>query len=280
MRDIRWWTVWLAAALIAGCAPVTRLIDQEPPSAEVEQVRVTELDFAHAELAFDLKVHNPNPDALSLSGFDYRLDLDGAELLRGKRSEPVSLAPQGSTRVTVPLNLVFADIFSSFARLADADEVPYRVELGAFVDAPLLGQIRIPIRKEGTVPLVKPPRISLHGLRVQGLSPVGARLALELAVENPNTFFLQVERFDYRLALNGQNWLAGSSDAATRVEGKGRSVIKLPLTLDFSQLGGALGGGGAVDYKLEGAVDMATGNRLIGKVSLPLFASGSLAVAR
>ena len=47
---------------------------------------------------------------------------------------------------------------------------------------------RIPIRKTGTLPLHKPPKISLASLKLHNLNLTGAELSLNMKLNKPNAF--------------------------------------------------------------------------------------------
>jgi LEA14-like dessication related protein len=102
----------------------------------------------------------------------------------------------------------------------------------------------------------EPPKITPHSARVSAVTPLGVGLALELDVENRNSFPLIVQEVSGTLKLG-----AGVEAGRARSEPKGnvpaKATTRVPAALDvpWAQLG-ALGplaaSGAAVPYTFDG----------------------------
>ena len=96
---------------------------------------------------------------------------------------------------------------------------------------------RIPIRKTGTLPLHKPPKISLASLKLHNLNLTGAELSLNMKLNKPNAFEFVLQGMEYDFEINGAQWLSGNSQENLRISAKDESLLNFPNSLNFFQIG-------------------------------------------
>ena len=107
----------------------------------------------------------------------------------------------------------------------------------------------------------------------------GAKLLLQLEVENPNAFSVLLERLDYGLKLNGYDVGGGVVKQAVKVGEEGRGTVSLPLFINFSQAGMGLYQallGQGVRYDLSGSLDASSTHPLLEAFRIPLDRQGSV----
>jgi LEA14-like dessication related protein len=230
-------------------------------------------------LAFDVKVDNPNPVAISLAGLDYDLKLLGSRFLQGEQPTGLKVAANGSSQVQVPLRLGFQQLMSSYRQLKGAERADYQLDLGMGFDVPLLGRVRVPISYKGEFPIPRMPEIKLRSFDIRQLSMSGANLLLQMEVDNPNAFSLLLGKLDYNLKLNGYNVGSGLIDKPVNIEQGGQGVIGLPVSLDFAQAGlglyKALLGSG-ISYDISGSMDASSSNAMLQAFRIPLDKQGRI----
>jgi LEA14-like dessication related protein len=272
---------------LSGCSgldQVGQIVEQQLPKTSVEGVRITALDFDGVDLAFDVGVANPNPVAISLAGLDYDLQLEGSSFMQGDQPLGLMVVANGKSQVEVPLRLGFQQLFNSYHQLKERNEAGYDLLLGLSFDLPVLGRVRLPVKYSGRLPVPKIPQVEVRSIKLQQLSMSGADLQLELDVDNPNAFSLLLNRLNYNLELNGHQVSDGLMSKAVQVEEGGKTSIKLPLSLNFLQLGAglysALSQDRPLSYKLTGELDATSSNALIGAFRLPVTSSGTVGVDR
>jgi LEA14-like dessication related protein len=61
-------------------------------------------------LGATLLLENPNPQALSLLGYDYQLWIEGRSVAQGTSQQPVNLPPQGQTVTELPIMVQLAAV--------------------------------------------------------------------------------------------------------------------------------------------------------------------------
>ena len=271
---------------LSACAPVDirESLANQKPTVSVADQRLTRLDFERVNMAFGIQVDNPNPIALTLAGLDYDLKLADHSFVSGKQGKQMKLAASGPSRFELPLSMAFKEVYAGIKQLEGKNQIPYELTTGLMIDVPLLGKLRYPVTTKGVLPLPRLPKISLKTLSLTKLNYSGATLALSLEVDNPNAFSVGLDRLNYDFTVNGKRWLSGNSNALGNVAQQQQSVITLPITLNFMEMGsslyGLLKGGQDLNYSLNGKLDASSDHSLIGNFDMPFADSGKIRLAR
>ncbi|MDQ7016346.1 MAG: LEA type 2 family protein, partial [Gammaproteobacteria bacterium] len=97
-------------------------------------------------------------------------------------------------------------------------------------------------------------------------------------------FSLALDKLDYTLKVNGAQWFKGVQNNVGNIKANGKSVINLPLSLNFMDLGSGLfsvlSGGKALNYDIQGTMGATSDNALIGAFQLPINQQGSVNLSR
>ena len=271
---------------LSACSPgdVRQAMENQRPRISIADQRITSLDFERVSMAFGIKVDNPNPIGIQLAGLDYDLKLGGHSFLTGSEEKQMSLRANGVSRIELPLSLGFAEINEAISTLKGKEEVPYELTTGLMIEVPLLGKLRYPVTSRGIVPVPQLPKVSLKTLRVDSMNLLGATLALDIEVDNPNAFSLGLDRLNYNLMVNGKRWASGNRNSLGTIKQKQNNVITLPLSLNFMELGSglytALSSGKEVNYSLSGKLDASSSNKLLGSFAMPFETDGRVSLSQ
>jgi LEA14-like dessication related protein len=140
----------LPITAIAGLPP-----DFEPPTVELDGMRVIEMTASRQTLGLTLRVHNPNMFDIPLHSLRYELLINGERLAHGDRKEPVTLPGGGDERVEVRAVVSVQQVLDHLMTLAQRGEfaTDYRLR-GEFRVGN--GNVAIPYDQKG--------RIDLHDL--------------------------------------------------------------------------------------------------------------------
>lgn len=144
----------LAALLVltSSCAGLGRRIVE--PNVSITGFRLEEAHLNGAEFLFEFEVDNPNAVGLVLDALDYRLSLNGRQLLDGRRDRRLEIPANGESRVELPVTIRYADLLSVIDTFEGRRGRPdYELEANFRFDAPLLGAITVPVRERGDIPL-------------------------------------------------------------------------------------------------------------------------------
>jgi LEA14-like dessication related protein len=268
--------------VLFSCASLEEVIRR--PEVEVVGVQIENLTFRTARVRFDIKVTNPNPVGLQLAGYDYDLQIEGATFVRGSIDERVGLEPRGSSIVPVPVEVVYEDLLRTYSNLASRDEFAYRIAVGLSFELPILDRVRVSAAQEGRLPVIRIPRVRVRTLRLDSLTLQGADLTLVLRMNNPNAFGFVVRSLNYRFLISGNTWAIGATRVPVEVADRGQSVVELPFTVRFAEIGRSardiLSGRRPLGYSFEADLGLGTFHPLLGETVLPVRLSGEVGVSR
>ncbi len=282
------WILFMAGFLVlASCSKLWQILQQvniQKPQAKIEKVVVTGFTFQKVDLNFKVAIENPNPVAVKLSGFDYDLLLNGHSFLTGNQETNSQIKANETSRLDVPLSLSFNQIFKTFKSLTDADSIKYQLKTTLNVNVPVLGVVKIPISQTGYLPNLRKPDIRLKTIKLKNLSFNAAQLEVEIQIKNPNTVGFIVSKLKYNLEVNGTKWLSGLTNQPMTVKKKEQSVLSLPVTLNFLNIGMAvynlLTGNKELEYHFTGKADFKTPISFFNTFSLPFDQKGTIPLTK
>lgn len=82
---------------------------------------------------------------------------------------------------------------------------------------------------------VQRPTVDLHDVRLKGLSFSRVDVALDVSVQNPNTFALPIKGLDWELDLYGDEFAVGRASVGERIPAQGSSRIAVPLSIPYDR---------------------------------------------
>lgn len=207
----------------------------QKPTVELEDVRFLSMDFESVQLAFDLKVHNPNRVGITLASWNHDFQLYHHSLLKSEQNVPQLIDAQQSSKMEVPVQIRFQDVFKIVQELSQQDVLRYQLFTRFGFDVPLLGRVEVPLEKEGEIPLPRLPDFQIKTLRLSSISLTKAELSLDLNIKNPNTFALTLPEFRYQFAVQNQSWIETTTTVS--LDSKKETVVTVPIALNFLQIG-------------------------------------------
>jgi len=103
------------------------------------------------EVVLHLAVNNPNSYAVTVAGVAYSATVGTRRLADGERTEEIRIEPSGETVVTVPVRLQ-TDVFADALReVLEARTLSYEFNGSVGVVAPVVGVVRVPFSRTGTI---------------------------------------------------------------------------------------------------------------------------------
>jgi LEA14-like dessication related protein len=157
MRIVKRWILLLlfgASCLpVSSCRPLLKEVFKAP------KVRVVDIGIAGnpfqskgpIEAILHLAVNNPNSYPLTVAGVAYSATVGTRRLAEGERTEEIRIEPSGETVVTVPVRLQ-TDVFADALReVLQARTISYEFNGSVSIVAPLVGVIRVPFSRTGTI---------------------------------------------------------------------------------------------------------------------------------
>ena len=157
MRIVKRWILLLLSGTlclpVSSCRPLLREVFLAP------KVRVVDIGVAGnpfvsrgpVEAILHLAVNNPNSYALTVSSVAYTATVGTRKIADGERNEVMRIEPSGETVVKVPVRLQ-SDVFADALReVLEARALAYEFNGSVRVIAPVVGGIRLPFSRTGTI---------------------------------------------------------------------------------------------------------------------------------
>lgn len=127
--------------VVTGCANMGGLgaaLQPITPKVGLSSVKMKNFSPAGINFDFNLAVDNPNGFDLKLNGFDYKVKSLGQEIANGLYRQPINLAKNAKTPVTIPLAVEPSKLLNFFrAFLGSNKSAKALMEATVFVDSPV-----------------------------------------------------------------------------------------------------------------------------------------------
>ncbi len=129
--------------------------------------------------------------------------------------------------------------------------------------------------------IVKKPEVIVTGAEIELLTFDEARVRFDVALTNPNPVGVNLAGFDYRLTIDGIEFLAGTVDRAVSIAARGFSTIPIPVAFRYDRLVSAVVSlADAADSPYEMSVGFSFDVPVLGKVRVPGSLKGIIPVIR
>lgn len=271
--------------VLVGCAALEQMVQIQKPQLNVDKVRLTGLSFDAVDLAFDVKIQNPNSLGINLAGFNYDFKLGAASFLQGRQDSQIVIQSLGESVLVFPLKLQFKDLYNAYQNLKNQDSTEYTMDFGLAFNLPILGPVNVPVSKSGHLPLLKLPKLDDISLQMKKLSFTSADLELKLDLDNPNAFALALTKLNYDFNINGSTWAKGLAAEPIQLSQKGKSAVRIPISLNLLQVGQSLyqmltKKEQKFDYSLKANMDLQSSIPMLGQINLPVDKTGQLQILR
>jgi LEA14-like dessication related protein len=244
------------------------------PSARLSGVSLENVDAKSLTLQFAVDVTNPYPAPLPLTNLDYALGSKGSTFLDGNAPLQGTVPAGGTKTVLVPARVTFRRLLAALSGVQPGQVVPYDAAMGLSVDAPVIGSLRLPLKKEGRLPIPALPDAALRDVRWDQLSLARAVGVIELALTNRNEFPVDLSAMDYALSVGGKKVAQSRVTKPVRFEPGQTRTVEIPVAFATGELGlGALSvlRGKDTLYGLSGSAEFDTD---FGPLSLPVSVKG------
>lgn len=264
-----------------SCESVGRMLENAPkPTASIKGVSFDGFDMQSLSLRFDVEVQNPYSLDLPVAKMDLGLSSRQQQFLAAHSTEQGTVPAKAARVFPVLAKIEFATLLSTVAGIKPGAVVPYRADFGIGVDAPGVGRIDLPLRKEGEIPVPAVPDVSVQGIHWQNLSLQEAAATLKLEIGNTNDFPIDLSQLAYTLALADVKVAETSLRNATKFAPGQKQIIEIPFALKPTDLGLAafnmLRGSGA-GYRFDGRL---AGDTPFGPLSMPVSKTGRTTFTR
>ncbi len=255
-----------------GCAALEGWLKR--PTVSLAGVGLDDIGLSSATLRFDVEVQNPYSVPLPLVNMDYGLASRGAAFLSGKADLQGTVPAEGKKTVSLPAKITYAKLLEALSGVRPGAVVPYEAELGLSVKPPGLGDLRLPMKKSGQLPVPAAPEVSITEIRWGRLTLDDAGGTIKLHLVNRNQFAMSLSRLAAALSLGGVEVARSAAAGQTGLAAGQAGDVELPISLSPRKLGLSVFRmltGADASYDLTGDAQVVTP---FGPMTLPLTGSG------
>jgi LEA14-like dessication related protein len=224
----------LAPAALCACSLLRGLTDFREPSLSFKDASLSDVSLGGATVNLTFTVQNPNRQGISLAETDYKLSIAGKQLVAGKPPAGLKIPGGGSSEVTLPAQVRFADLGDSISAVLKQEQVPYRAEGHIGVSTPL-GVLPLAFAKEGILALPRLPTLTLQSPRIAEVSLTQATVDVPLQLSNPNSFPLPLGAVVGDLRIAGSQVGRVASADLGRIDARQSRTVALPVTIRFAE---------------------------------------------
>ena len=283
MKASRYFLAWsLIFSLICfQCSILDQLAQVEKPTARINNIHVTGLDFNEINLNIDVAINNPNAFGIRLAQYDYSLSANKNEILKGTQLSGIHIKAGDRSHMTIPLAIEFQKMYGFIVNYRNQDSTRLDLSAGLGFELPVLGTLRVPLQHHFHIPNMQLPKISVKHLKVNSLTFSGASLDLVLNVENKNPVDLLMNNFNFKLDINNTSWAEGELSSVSKVGQKGTFEYFIPVKLDFIKMGSTVfqllsQKNPSLDYNLNADVLFGSSYEMFHEMKLPIQSHGKI----
>lgn len=265
------WSVVLVGAATVSFTGCSALQGLSKPQAQVTGVSIRDIDLQSATLVFNVEVTNPYSLPLPLANLDYSLASRGQTFLSGTAPLQGDVPASSKKVLLLPAKVAFARVLQVAREAHPGSVVPYAAQMTLSVKAPLVGDLSLPLKKEGKLPIPAMPEVSISEIQWQkvGLDEISG--LVKLSIVNPNQFSLELSKMTYALWL-GDTEVANNSLAKSLAiaQDGGAGTLEIPISFSPQKTGLAvlkMVTGSGSGYRLKGMIEVGTP---MGPMSLPM----------
>jgi LEA14-like dessication related protein len=233
-KSALWILVFLAATSAATAAARKNI------AVSLDRKEIREMDSTGLILVFYLQMTNSSASAsYSLTQYDYRVVVQGTDYfaLRTSLDAPIVVERKGSTRISLPIKITYADLFERVPGIEESPKLPcYVTGLLIFSDHRKREE-KVPFAFSGEFPIFKGLEVTIQPLRIKTLTIGGTEFIFSFSCRNRNSFEMVLKNLAYKIEIEGKPVSEGVIKGDQRIEGQSEKAFPLPVMLDFFEVG-------------------------------------------
>jgi hypothetical protein len=220
------------------------------PELSFDKLQVNYIDFQEIDTEFVFAIDNPNPVGFDIDSFSYGLSFSGIEFLNGDNPEGLLMEAMNTSKVSIPAELIFADLYDVVRSSKGQDSLPFRLDGdfglnldGVFEEDTLMDSyaenLLLPYDVKGDFPALRRPTFSLQKLQLIDFTFQQIDFDLILDVDNEHASNLIFERFSYDINLGESTVVSGIVDNLGEIihgsehnSNEANRTLRIPITID------------------------------------------------
>lgn len=128
---------------------------------------------------------------------------------------------------------------------------------------------------------IQKPSVQYSSMSIEDMSFTDATLLFDFEVDNPNSFGISADQYQYEFFINGSEFVTGVQTENLRIESKSKSIIQVPVKLTFSEVFDTIGSiarQDSISYKISSEVQFDIAG--VRQQRVPVSAEGQLPIPK
>lgn len=266
---------------LTGCANLDKgLLSNavKKPHASIDSIGISGITASSMQLTLNMKVTNPNQYALALAGYDYDVTFNELPLVKGSTNEGFRISAGDSGRISIPLTVAFSDVRKIYDSMGSNSTVNYNANVDLRLDAPVLNLFRLNTQKQGSITIPRLPEVSFGQLQIKRFSFSDIDLSLDMAINNPNNFAMNLKDLVYNISVSGRDWISGGLQDNLAIGKQKVTHISIPLKVKLTELSSgllsALKSGNFDDFGVKGGFTLDGDHESLKNIKVPINFQG------
>jgi LEA14-like dessication related protein len=287
MKPIRRvWHVFFLVGLMFSCkSPPIPVLASAPILLVRREIPASRLDFDHIEaetiqkisLFFKLTVPNPQGSLLKSEIKNWNVELDGLALEKQSAELHFENMQASGKASEIPLRLDL-DLGKCPLKPEESEELKARLTLNLEYHFEKDGTVPGTVSAETIFPRIKEPVFTITSIAILQAELINTRFRVNLRIDNPNFFPVDLSSFGYELYGEGRFWAGGEERDVLHIPAKGSDETKLFLMMNFIDMRRSLLDEviamDLVRYRFKGEVLVGTGVKYLPAFDMAFDKSG------
>jgi len=206
------------------------------PVITLRSVEISKISLNGIELLAKINVDNRTALDIPVPDFDWELSINTNSFAKGKMNLGGTMRSRQVNVVDIPVSLSFIEIFETFVSLKGSESASYGIAVDVKLELPVIGQKTWNFSREGTLPMLQLPKISMPKMNINTIDFSKIELSFSVDVENKNPFDLPSPQIAYDFLVNNNNYLKGISVSPAPLVAGAVTAVVIGLTVDYADL--------------------------------------------
>lgn len=209
------------------------------PELSLVTVNVTDIDPDRVKMTVKAFLKNPSPIEVKTSRLDYRVLVDGTEVLNSSYTKPIVVRSSDSTAVELPMEVLSKPMKAVLKRFKEQkiDSARYTLLATLYADVPVAGEREFNFDKTIRGPAFQIPDVKIEDINLEKFGLNESKIEAKLRITNPNTFPLKFENTRYTLQVGDELTMNGGAPGLTNIPAKGTATVPVYLNADLDNVG-------------------------------------------
>ena len=228
----------------------------------------------------NVEIKNQLPLSFTADSLEYRIFINGTEILKDHYKKSISLKRNASSLITLPIT-IFSDSLSSVMKANERenpDSVEFHFQGSFFTHIFFKKQFNIDIKK--LIPRIYIPEVKAEDFEIDSLNFSRAVVQLLVSINNRNAFPFKADSIAYEVSIEDNQWIKGVIPGYKDIQAKSVTDLTIPITISFKEVSKTLFDlltkGNKVRYKFHLTFRIESDNKMIMNSKVILESEGSV----